>query len=312
LVTTDIGGDPDDQQSLIRLMVYANAFRLEGFVASAAGVPGELAVPIVRPDLVHAILDGYAKVLPLLEQHESGWPPAEDLRARVHPGNPQRGLSAIGSEHDTAGSNWIIARVDAATPEDPLNLSIWGGQTDFAQALWRVRENRGPRGLADFTRRLRVYDVMDQDGIADWIHDEFPGLFYILSRAAPGEDKRLATFRGMYLTGDETLTSAAWVQEHVLSASPLGALYPIRTWTAPNPHRCIKEGDTPSWFFFLPAGGNSPDDPTQPGWGGRFVLREDGRYSDPPPTDGDPRLNVSRWRPAFQADFARRMAWTRE
>jgi hypothetical protein len=41
LVLTDIG-DPDDQQSMIRLMVYANEFVIEGLVATASGTPGEL------------------------------------------------------------------------------------------------------------------------------------------------------------------------------------------------------------------------------------------------------------------------------
>ena len=40
LVLTDIGGDPDDQQSRIRLMTYANEFEIEGQIASAAGIPG--------------------------------------------------------------------------------------------------------------------------------------------------------------------------------------------------------------------------------------------------------------------------------
>ena len=38
LVLTDIGGDPDDQQSLVRLMVYANEFEIEGLVARIAGI----------------------------------------------------------------------------------------------------------------------------------------------------------------------------------------------------------------------------------------------------------------------------------
>ena len=37
LVLTDIGGDPDDQQSMIRLMLYANEFDIEGLIATAAG-----------------------------------------------------------------------------------------------------------------------------------------------------------------------------------------------------------------------------------------------------------------------------------
>jgi predicted outer membrane protein len=41
-VLTDIGGDPDDRQSMIRVMVYANEFEIEALVASAAGTPGEL------------------------------------------------------------------------------------------------------------------------------------------------------------------------------------------------------------------------------------------------------------------------------
>ena len=42
LVLTDIGGDPDNQQSMIRLMTYANEFEIEGLIASATGTPGEV------------------------------------------------------------------------------------------------------------------------------------------------------------------------------------------------------------------------------------------------------------------------------
>src|SRR5687767_12213319 len=71
LVTTDIGGDPDDQQSMRRLMLYANELELEGLIASSAGTAGELPEPIVRPDLIHAIVDDYATVQPNLLQHAS-------------------------------------------------------------------------------------------------------------------------------------------------------------------------------------------------------------------------------------------------
>jgi len=42
IVLTDIGGDPDDQQSMIRLMAFANEFEIEGLIASASGTPAEL------------------------------------------------------------------------------------------------------------------------------------------------------------------------------------------------------------------------------------------------------------------------------
>jgi Protein of unknown function (DUF1593) len=309
-VLTDIGGDPDDQQSMIRLMVYSNEFDLELLIATAAGTPGELKESMTRPDLIRQIIDAYGEVSPNLQRHAKGWPAVESLRARVMSGNHLRGRKHIGAGHDTAASRALIDRVDAGTPERPLNIAVWGGQTDLAQALWRVKQDRGTAGFAAFVRKLRVYDIADQDAIADWMRAEFPGMYYILAKAPAGRDRRDAVFRGMYLTGDESLTSRAWLDEHVRTRGPLGALYPTKTWTAPNPHGSLKEGDTPSWFFFLPMGGNNPADPSKPGWGGQFVRESDGWFRDQPAEAGkDPRESVSRWRPDFQRDFAKRMAW---
>jgi hypothetical protein len=203
-----------------------------------------------------------------------------------------------------------MQRVDASRIERPLNIAIWGGQTDLAQALWRVRNDRGAAGLMTFVARCRVFDIADQDKIADWMRTEFRGMSYILANAPAGRDKREGTFRGMYLGGDLALTSREWVEQNIRSKGPLGALYPVKTSTAPNPHGCMKEGDTPSWFFFLPPGGNDPRDPTKPGWGGQYRKEPDGWYRDFPMEQGrDPRETVYRWRPAFQADFAKRMGW---
>lgn len=310
-VLTDIGGDPDDRPSMIRLMLYANEFEIEALVATAAGTRGELKEAKTRPELILEIVNAYEQVRPNLARHAEGWPSAEHLHSVIKSGNPQRERAHIGADHDTEGSRFLIERVDAGSAERPLNITIWGGQTDFAQALWRVREDRGAAGLAEFVRKLRVYDINDQDGIADWMRQEFPGMHYILASAPRGQDKRQGTYRGMYLTGDESLTSREWIDENVRSKGPLGALYPTRTWTDPNPHACLKEGDTPSWFFFLPRGGNDPTDPSKSGWGGRFERQPDGWYRDLPASESfDPRSTVSRWRPDFQADFARRMQWS--
>lgn len=308
MILTDIGGDPDDRQSMIRLMVYANAFEIEGLVATASGTPGELKEAVTRPELIREIVDAYGQVRPNLLAHAENWPEANVLNERIKTGNPRRGREHIGEGHDTEGSRWLIERIETGSADNPLNISIWGGQTDLAQALWRVRQDRGAEGLASFVRKFRVYDIADQDGIADWMRREFPGMRYVLSKAPEGRDRREATFRGMYLDGDLSLTSREWIDENVRSRGPLGALYPTKTWTAPNPHACMKEGDTPSWFFFLPQGGNDPNDPTQPGWGGRFRRETENRFRDLPLED-EPRETVSRWRPDFQEDFARRMRW---
>jgi len=309
-ILTDIGGDPDDQQSLIRLMAYANEFDIELLLASASGTRGELKQVVTRPDLILQIIDAYEKVLPNLQQHATGWPEAGRLRASVKSGNPHRERAHIGEGHDTEGSRYLVERISAGSPERPLNITIWGGQTDLAQALWRVKLDRSAEDFARFTKLFRVYDIGDQDGIADWMRGEFSGLHYVLAQAPAGRDKREGTYRGMYLTGDESLTSREWIEANVRSRGPLGALYPLKTWTAPNPHGCLKEGDTPSWFFFLPFGGNDPSNPSKPGWGGQFERAADSWFRDLKSSNAfDPRTTVSRWRTVFQADFAKRMKW---
>jgi hypothetical protein len=312
LVLTDIGGDPDDQQSMIRLMTYANEFEIEGLIASAAGTPGELKEEVTHPELIREIVEAYGKVRPNLLLHRPDYPPAAALLDRVKSGNARRGVKSVGADHDTEGSRWIVKAADGDDPR-PLNVTIWGGSTELAQALWRVRNDRTPEDLRRFVGRLRVHSIGHQDDTGPWIVEQFPDLFYVLSKAAEKRDMREGAYRGMYLGGDESLTSREWVDANVRQErGPLGALYPTKTWTAPNPHSCLKEGDTPSWLYFLPTGLSDPAHPDWGCWGGRFRPAGRGLYRDATDTVGkvtDARATVWRWRPAFQADFAARMAW---
>jgi hypothetical protein len=74
----------------------------------------------------------------------------------------------------------------------------------------------------------------------------------------------------------------------------------------------MKEGDTPSWFFFLPSPLSDPAHPEWGGWGGRFKHIERGLWRDVPDTvDGKPdtRASVWRWRPQFAHAFQARLDW---
>lgn len=312
LVLTDIGGDPDDQQAMVRLMLYSCEFEIEGLVASASGTPGELKKEIVQPQLIREIVEAYGQVLPNLRQHDPRYPAAEDLLAKIKSGNPKRGWAQVGEGRDTEGSRWIVRVIDRDDPR-PLAVSIWGGQTDLAQALWRIRAERGEDGYRKAAARLRVYDIGDQDKIFPHLWKAFPGLFYVLGQAESGKDKRESVYRGMYLGGDIALTSRAWIDTHVRTGhGPLGALYPPKTWTAPSPHSALKEGDVPSWFYFLPSGLQDAAHPEWGGWGGRFQKAADGVWRDARDTVGnvtDARATVWRWRPAFQNAFQARMDW---
>src|SRR5262249_53732259 len=156
----------------------------------------------------------------------------------------------------------------------------------LAQALWRVRKDRSAADLDAFLSRIRVHDINDQDRLAEWILTNFPKLFYILSHHP--KDRWKGAYRGMFLGGDESLTSRRWIDEHVTkNHGPLGALYPRRTATAKNPHGALKEGDTPSWFYFLHNGLGDPAHPEWGGWGGRFLREKAQLYRDAEDRVGD-------------------------
>ncbi|MES1263009.1 MAG: nucleoside hydrolase-like domain-containing protein, partial [Peristeroidobacter soli] len=50
-VLTDIGNEPDDQMSLVRLLVYSNEFELEGLVATTSTWQKEK----VQPETIHQV-----------------------------------------------------------------------------------------------------------------------------------------------------------------------------------------------------------------------------------------------------------------
>ena len=114
VVTTDIGGDPDDQQSLTRLLVYSNEFDIQALIASASGTRGELGVDTVKEQLIREYVSAYGAVYGMLKENDSGYPAPDSLMARICKGNPHRGMEHIGEGEDTEGSEQIIRVVDSA------------------------------------------------------------------------------------------------------------------------------------------------------------------------------------------------------
>jgi hypothetical protein len=317
VVLTDISSltageaEPDDGQSLIRLMLYTNEFDIEGLVATSNMGHGQR----VRPDLIRRVVDAYEKARPNLLLHDARYPSAEGLRDGIKAGQPVAGLrvpfgESVGDGRDTEASRWIIQVVDKPDPR-AVWVIIWGGSADLAQALWKVRATRSPDELARFLAKLRVHSIGDQDSTGPWIRDEFPGLSTITQRRA---------YRGMYRGGDTGLASSAWVKSNIHGHGPLGDLYPDYRggdiWSGTlGEVRGIKEGDTPSFLSLVPNGLGDPRRAWLGSWGGRFEG-EGGRLTDVADTDlgtsndPDPRMSsVYRWRPAFQADFAARLDW---
>lgn len=317
IVLTDISSltpgvaEPDDGQSLIRLMLYTNEFEVEGLIASSRLGHG----PKPRPDLIAQVVDAYAKVRPRLLEHDPRFPPARMLRDRIKAGQANAGLKvpveeSVGEGKDTEASDSIIRIVDRPDSR-PVWVVIWGGSADLAQALWKVRQGRTPGERAAFVAKLRVHAIGDQDSTGPSIREQFPTLHTITQRRA---------YRGMYRGGDRSLAGSAWVQTHIHGHGPLGDLYPDYNggdiWSRTlGQVRGIKEGDTPSFLALIPNGLGDPERPELGSWGGRFegtgTQRTDVADTDlETAADPDPRMSsVYRWRPAFQADFQARLDW---
>lgn len=338
LVLTDIGGDPDDIQSLRRLLVYSNEFRIEGLVASATLNKQRRTSTFdgyfVNDSIIHMAIDDYEKVRTRLSRHAAGFPEASVLREGVKPGQVRRiaspGMSTPGSEH-------IIKVVDSS--DEILNIAIWGGAHDLGQALLDIKARRSEEELKTFVSRLVVFAIGDQhtrqpgeEGSGHWIVNNFPRIRYIQSGT---KGVMSASFRGMYqndATGEfhptmplvkpgvEGLNNTAWVLENVSAWGPLGAGYPHTVTQNIRTERNttgVKEGDTPSWFYFLLNGLSNPEFPEWGGWGGRYVHQGGNFYSDAQDHHWSGarhaavrvKWTVARWREAYQNDFAARMRW---
>ncbi|MGE5327582.1 MAG: nucleoside hydrolase-like domain-containing protein [Deltaproteobacteria bacterium] len=338
IVLTDIGADPDDTESMCRLLLYSNVIDIEGIVATTSTWKRTF----VSPELIRAVIRAYGKVQSNLLKHEPGFPTAEALQALIKNGAPKYGMEGVGAGNDSEGSDWIIQTIEK-NDDRPLWISVWGGANTLAQALYKLRATKSAAEVNRLVSKLRVYTISDQDDSGPWIRKNFPKLFYI---ATPGGDYGAATWQGINLVVpgiDNTTISNAWLAEHIQQGhGALGAAYPDVAYGM--------EGDTPSWLGLIPNGLCDPEHPDWGGWGGRYKLyRPDVPVADPktylggvpiepetrpiwtnatddytPPVKGeygravhhgeksfeDFKATLWRWRDDFQNDFAARMDWT--
>lgn len=322
-VLTDIGNEPDDQMSLVRLLLYANEIDIEGIVAVTSTWQKEK----VSPEIVRGVIASYGEVVANLRLHAPGYPDESEIASRLTSGVPAYGLAAAEREPLSAGARALIDAADRPDPR-PIWVALWGGANTLAQALMQVRSTRTPEALATFVSKLRVYSISDQDDAGPWIRRTFPDLFYIAKPSSPdGGEYASATWTGIsgdrfYRNGegaDFTTVTNEWLEQNVRAKGPMGRHYPRFLF--------IMEGDTPSFLGVIPNGLQTVDHPNWGGWGGRYILRQPYGETHPIWTQGGdafPRVTsadsigghvsdqatIWRWRTAFQHDFAARMDWT--
>ncbi len=335
IVLTDIEADPDDTQSLIRLFLYANQIDIKGIVATTScWLQND-----IHPESIKRVIYAYGKVHTNLLLHETGYPEEGSLLDLVKNGIPKYGMTGVGDEMDSEGSNLIIEELERAD-DRPLWISTWGGVNTLAQALYKINKTKSKKEAERLISKLRVYTISDQDDSGIWIRNNFPSLFYIVS---PGDEYGSATWTGIntYVKGiDNSTISNTWFAQHIQQDhGPLAALYPDVSWGV--------EGDTPAFLSLIPNGLNNSEHPEWGAWGGRYtsyipdfsktkeggsivtiatetrpiwtnaidtytpyIPKEYGRTVKKDTTSfSGYKETLWRWRDDFQNDFAARMDW---
>lgn len=258
IILTDIENEPDDSQSLVRLLLYNNEIDIKAIVATTSTHMRTR----TASGTIHRIIDAYDKVYNNLRQHDDKYLSANVLHGLVYKGQESYGMAGTGETKTSEGSEKIVNEL-LKEDKRPLWVCAWGGVNTLAQALITLRTNMSASDLTSVISKLRVYTISDQDDSGQWIRREFPSIFYIVSPGGYGN----ATWVGMNNAEGEhaEMVSNEWLAENIQQGhGALGAVYPDVAYGM--------EGDTPSFLSLIPNGLNSPDNPNWGGWGGRYEL----------------------------------------
>ncbi|MEB2787109.1 DUF1593 domain-containing protein [Algoriphagus persicinus] len=320
LVLTDISTwEPDDSESLVRLLVHADLYEIEGLVFTTGWSLDRTRDEFIG--LIHDAIDAYEKDLPNLlkrsgqksfisdesQQNIGYWPSPDYLRSITVFGSKNRGYKFIGEGNNSPGSDLIIKLADKAD-QRPLWITVWGGGNTLAQAIWQVKQERSEAELKKFLHKIPTYTITDQDrsqkddysiSSHQWMRKEFKDdLLFIWDEVA---------WKFQNGAGRNNWEEYAnQIQTH----GNLGKVYPKFKYGV--------EGDTPAFLHLMPNGLNDPLVPAQVGWGGYFewalsLDKETYAFTNhQSPVSEKARAYEEHFYPATFNNFAARMDWANE
>lgn len=250
-----ITADPelDDNNSLIRFLLYSNDLDIEGLIYASSGfhwkgdgkgtkwfVPGrEYArfgldtCPCVswrwakNERFIDDIVEAYEKSYPNLKVHDPEFPAPPELKAKIRFGN----IDFDGDiSKNTPGSD-LIKSVMLDDKPGPVFITAWGGQSTIARALKSIQEQfenttQWEAIKKKVSRKIVLLPSGDQDDTyAIYIRPSWPGIEYRQFSAGPnysyGAQLGAKPEDSVYLT-------ASWMKENISDRGSLGSLY--RVW----------------------------------------------------------------------------------
>ncbi|MFN3999289.1 nucleoside hydrolase-like domain-containing protein [Algoriphagus sp.] len=244
IVSTDIGGDdPDDHQSLIHFLLYANRFEVLGIISSPPG-KGRLSD-------IEEVIEAYERDFPKLKASGLDYPSPIQLINVSKQGEIEIQKTEM-PERLSTGAEFMAKQI--LDYGKPVYVLIWGSITDLAQAVHYFPEIKP---------LIRVYSIgswntqQDQKS-RDYLWNNHPDFWWIENNT---------TFRGMYMGGiqEDPWENISFVETSVKDFGALGKLFFEKK---PD----IKMGDTPSVLYLL---NGNPENPEGENWGGSFIKSPD-------------------------------------
>lgn len=242
LISTDIGGtDPDDNQSMIHLLMYSDKFNIEGLVSSPSFGNGS-------KEEILKMIGLYEKDLPKLKKHASGFATPKYLRSISKQG--LRGNAPYeGFSKSTEGSEWIVKSARKKSAQ-PLWILVWGGLEDVAQALHDAPEIKN---------KIKIYWIGGPNkkwsaNSYSYIVKNFPNLWFIENNAS---------YYSFFSKNDNLniLKSTEYYDQYIKGYGEMGKDF--KNYYNGE----VKMGDSPTVFYLMHG---NPNDPTGESWGGSF------------------------------------------
>lgn len=261
IICTDISNEPDDQQSLVRALLYSNEIDIEGIIATTSCWKQD------SPDVgaIQGVIDAYAQVYNNLKLHSADYPTSDYLKSVTKSGVDGYAMSAASNQLDNEGINHIISVVDK-TDSRPVWILSWGGANTIGGAVMKVKNTRSAADANAFIAKIRVYDNAIQDDGSAYIMHNFPNAKIMCTQVMwKGMSKTTPGFNAWSESwgGNNDVLNASWVSTNIQNNhGALGQHYPDAVY--------LYEGDSPSFLYMIPNGLGSPENPSFGSWGGRF------------------------------------------
>ena len=279
IVMADMGNEPDEEQQMTHLLMYANMFDLEGLIACSGKylhADRKDGRTEVHPELFHKLVDGYAKVLGSLKRHATGWPEPTYLRSIIKSGTAAYGIGTVEPGRSNEASKLIEASI---LKDDPRKLYIVGnaGTNTLAQALVDLNLTRSDAEMQRLCERIIVFENGAQDNSGAWIAEHYPHIAWHRSNHQTygyGGPGRADSIQGPYTWEPYERTPDGqnkWAEQHIMTNhGALGECFPPRLMRRLH---FLEGGGTIPWMGLVNRGLADPEHLEWGGWSGRFSRK---------------------------------------